>query len=264
MKKASIGIFDSGLGGLTVMKQLIHHLPNESFIFFGDTAHVPYGNKSPASIKEFTTAIIKFLNSHSVKLIIVACNTASAVAIKEMQRQSQVPIVGVINPLKSYLQANPQYLRIAVIGTQNTVKSKAYDHLIENTNSEITIFSKACPLFVPIIEEGLENHQIAKITAKEYLNDLIKHNIDLLILGCTHYPIIKNTIKKIIPENITIIDSATLATDSVISYLKTNKLLNNTARQINIYVSDEPKQFQKQTEKYLGQPISNVEKIILK
>ena len=114
MKKASIGIFDSGLGGLTVMKQLINHLPNESFIFFGDTAHVPYGNKSPASIQEFTIAIIKFLNSHSVKLIIVACNTASAVAIKEIQRQSKVPIVGVINPLKSFvLHKFPDFSKFA-------------------------------------------------------------------------------------------------------------------------------------------------------
>ena len=225
MKNESIGIFDSGLGGLTVMKQLIKLLPNESFIFFGDTAHVPYGNKSPTSIKQFTVAIIKFLNSHSVKLIIVACNTASAVALKDIQQQSKVPIIGVISPLKQYLLANPQYLRIAIIGTLNTIQSKAYNKLISNTNSEIAIFSKACPLFVPVIEEGLENHQIAQIITKEYLTDIIKQDIDLLILGCTHYPIIKNTIRLMIPENITIIDSATIVADSVISYLNTNNLI---------------------------------------
>ena len=264
MNNNSIGIFDSGLGGMTVLKKLTAAFPQESFIFFGDTAHVPYGNKSVASIQQFTFSIVKFLKSHSVKLIIVACNTASAVAISKIEKKFNIPIIGVISPLELYLHSHPKYLRVGIIGTQNTINSKAYEKLIFNYNAKIKTFSQACPLFVPLIEEGLENHQIAKIIAKEYLDDIIKSKIELLILGCTHYPIIKSTIKKIIPENIKIIDSAHIVADAVDKYLnKHNLRSNNLDQNLQVFVSDEAHQFEKNASRYLGKNIPNIKTIIL-
>ena len=264
MNNNPIGIFDSGLGGMTVLKRLTTILPQESFIFFGDTAHVPYGNKSTESIKQFTISIINFLKSHSVKLIIVACNTASAVAIAEIEKKTNIPVIGVISPLKSYLHSHPEYLRVGIIGTQNTINSKAYEKLIFNYNTAIKIFSQACPLFVPLIEEGLEKHQIAQIIAEEYLEDIINFNIDLLILGCTHYPIIKDTIAKIIPTTIQIIDSATIVSEAVQIYLNQNELGSNALEQnLQVFVSDQPNQFKKNASKYLGKNILSVTKINL-
>ena len=257
-----IGIFDSGLGGLTVLKILSKELPKESFIFFGDTAHVPYGNKSKENIKIFSNAIIKFLLKHSVKMIVVACNTVSAVALSDIQKTSNIPIIGVISPLKSYLKFQPQHKKIGIIGTENTINSKAYSKVIHNYNSKIEIYSLACPLFVPIIEEGLENHRIAYIIAEEYLQPFLNKKLDLLILGCTHYPIIKKTIKSILSNKTIIIDSATITVSEVKKYINNNNLHSEHQKQkTQVYVSDKPKQFKKNSAKFLGNQILDVQKV---
>ena len=264
MNNNPIGIFDSGLGGMTVLKKLIKIMPNESFIFFGDTAHVPYGNKSIESIQKFSIEIVEFLQTHSVKLIVVACNTASAVAIEAMQQKVSVPIIGVITPIAQYLNSNSEYMKVGIIGTQNTINSNAYNKVIANFNSEIEITSQACPLFVPIIEEGLENHKIATMIVKEYLSIFIKDKIDLLILGCTHYPIIQPIIQTFLPHTIQITDSASIVSEEVLKYLKDNHLLNSDNHgEVKVFVSDEPQQFAKHASKYLGKPISDIKKIIL-
>ena len=258
MDNRPIGIFDSGLGGMTVLKELVHLMPKESFVFFGDTAHVPYGNKSPESIENFSISIIKFLKTHSVKLIVVACNTASAVVLNKIKKDIDIPIIGVIEPIKFYLQNNKTPQSIGIIGTENTINSQAYDKIILSFSNKIKIYSKSCPLFVPIIEEGLESHRITEIIAREYLQTMINKKINLLILGCTHYPIIKNIIQDILTINVTIVDSANLVANYVESFLKNNDIVSDNNSKIKIYVSDQPLQFQEQAAKFFGKNIPQV------
>ena len=258
MDNRPIGIFDSGLGGMTVLKELVHLMPKESFVFFGDTAHVPYGNKSPESIEKFSISIIKFLKTHSVKLIVVACNTASAVVLNKIKKDVDIPIIGVIEPIKFYLQNNKTPQSVGIIGTENTINSRAYDKIILSFSNKIKIYSKSCPLFVPIIEEGLESHKITEIIAREYLQTMINKKINLLILGCTHYPIIKNIIQDILTSNVTIVDSANLVANYVESFLKNNDIVSDNNSKIKIYVSDQPLQFQEQAAKFFGKNIPQV------
>ena len=223
-----IGIFDSGLGGLTVLKALQQILPNESFLYIGDTAHVPYGNKSKEAVTKYSEKITQFLIDNKVKLIIVACNTASSVAIKHLQANFSIPIIDVITPLGEVLKdyKHNQIKAIGVIGTYNTINSKAYDKIILQYNNTLSIISKACPLFVPIIEEGLQNHTIAKNACKKYLSDFNNQKIDFLILGCTHYPIMAATIQKTLNKDITIIDSAKTTAEYIENYLMHHNLMN--------------------------------------
>ena len=258
MDNRPIGIFDSGLGGMTVLKELVHLMPKESFVFFGDTAHVPYGNKSPESIENFSISIIKFLKTHSVKLIVVACNTASAVVLNKIKKDVDIPIIGVIEPIKFYLQNNKTLQSVGIIGTENTINSRAYDKIILSFSNKIKIYSKSCPLFVPIIEEGLESHEITEIIAREYLQTMINKKINLLILGCTHYPIIKNIIQDILTINVTIVDSANLVANYVESFLKNHDIVSDNNSKIKIYVSDQPLQFQEQASKFFGKNIPPV------
>tara|TARA_Y100000746_G_scaffold226843_1_gene232571 strand:+ start:578 stop:1372 length:795 start_codon:yes stop_codon:yes gene_type:complete len=259
MDNRPIGIFDSGLGGMTVLKELVDLMPQESFVFFGDTAHVPYGNKSSESIENFSISIINFLQTHSVKLIVVACNTASAVVLNKIKKDFDIPIIGVIEPIKFYLQNNKTPQSIGIIGTENTINSRAYDKIILSYSNKIKIYSKSCPLFVPIIEEGLESHKITEIIAQEYLQTMINKKINLLILGCTHYPIIKNIIQNLLTIDVAIVDSANLIANYIKSFLNKNDMIAATNHaNIKIYVSDQPIQFQKQSSKFFGQNIPQV------
>jgi len=247
-----IGIFDSGLGGLTVLKALQQAMPQESYIYFGDTAHVPYGNKSQEVVTKYTLKICHFLKSKNVKLIIVACNTASSLSIAILKSELSIPIIDVITPMKNIVQLNKKINTIGVIGTHNTITSKAYDHAILSVNSNIKIYSVACPLFVPIIEEGLANDEVAHIMVKKYLQPLIEYKIQILILGCTHYPIIKKTMTKIIPHTISIIDSAEETASYINHYLKQNQLHTLTNPDPLIcYVSDYSMHFEQFAKAYL-------------
>ena len=251
-----IGIFDSGLGGLTVLKALQTLLPNESFIYLGDTAHVPYGNKSEEAVLKYSEQITKFLISNNVKLIIIACNTASSIVMPKLQRKFTIPILDVITPLQATLE-NYKYhgiQKIGVIGTYNTIKSKSYNKVILNYNNKLLIISKECPLFVPIIEEGLQNHKIAHVLCKEYLSEFNDAKIDCLVLGCTHYPIMSKTIQSALCKNIKIIDSAQTTAQYVQLFLKNEKLSNTGSNLSNtqIFVTDKALRFKKFAENILS------------
>lgn len=217
--KRPIGIFDSGVGGLTVFSEIRKRFPSEDLIYFGDTARVPYGPKSDNTIREYSVQNARFLNGFRVKLIVVACNTSSAIALDFLKKHFNVPVIGVIEPgagkaVKATLNGN-----IGIIGTEGTINSNAYPQAIHKLNGDITTHSYSCPLFVPLVEEGWHNHPAALTIAAEYLNPLLKKEIDTLVLGCTHYPMIKNTIKQITGDSIRLIDSACSTADYLLNYL---------------------------------------------
>jgi len=241
-----IGVFDSGLGGLTVLQQLQDKLPHESFVYIGDTAHVPYGNKSDGAIMDYSYNLSKFLiEEYAVKMIIVACNTASAITITNLKSQIDIPILDVITPMQKLLFKLKTLKRIGIIGTNNTIKSKSYDKLLLKINPNIQIFSQACPLFVPIIEEGLSNHELATLASQKYLEIFNINNVEALILGCTHYPIMKKTIQSVLSPNIKLFDSAEVLAHYTKQYLCDNNLLTNMVdeSQTKLFITDASEYF---------------------
>jgi len=259
-----IGVFDSGLGGLTVVKQLFRQLPQEQIYYFGDTARVPYGNKSVETVQKFAIQIARFLAERSVKMIVVACNTASSVALELLQDQFDLPIIGVIEPgARSALAISPTK-KIGVIGTTGTINSGKYVEVLTALDKSVQVFSQACPLFVPLVEEGWGESPVTEIVAREYLQNLVP-KIDTLILGCTHYPIIKNVIQRVVDSNIQIIDTAIETANQVRLILNQQGLLNDLERtpEHRFYVSDLPQKFEEIAMRFLGEPIANVERINL-
>jgi len=264
-RSSPIGVFDSGIGGLTVVKELMRLLPNENIVYFGDTARVPYGTKSEKTIKEYSIQNTRFLLSQGVKAIVIACNTSSAIAIDDIQSIANVPVIGVINPGAKAAADSTIVKRIAVIGTTATIASKAYEKAIKQFDSDIEVYGKACPLFVPIVEEGWSNHKIAYLAAEEYLKELKKFSVDTLVLGCTHYPLLRDTIQKVIGENVKLIDSGVETAKVVKDILQENNLLNESKLKpdYKFFVSDLPQQFKKVGEMFLGREIENLVKIDL-
>lgn len=239
-----IGIFDSGLGGLTVYREINKLLPNEDIIYFGDTMRVPYGNKSPQNIKLFARQITEFLSSFKVKMIVVACNTVSANALGVVKKHTDAKVVGVIEPgVKAALNVTKTN-KILVIGTRATVNSHAYSEAIKRFNNEVQVEEVACPLFVPLVEEGFVNDKISFEVAKRYLSCYRNSSFDTIILGCTHYPLLKNTIKKVLPS-INIVDSSFSCAVAVKNMLLTNDILNikKTSGISRFFVSDRPQNF---------------------
>lgn len=229
MNNQPIGICDSGIGGLTVAKQIIKNLPRENIIYIGDTARVPYGVRNNETITKFAKELIKFLINKKVKAIVVACNTMSSTCLPELEKISPVPIIGVIKPTASEVVNNLKSKIVGVIGTRATINSNSYETEIKKLDNKTVVFSQACPLFVPLAEEGFIDHPSTKIIAQEYLQIFQNKKIDALILGCTHYPIIRNTIQEIIGENIKIIDPAKPTTRQLIDMLKRKNLLGNVS-----------------------------------
>ncbi|MFH1196283.1 MAG: glutamate racemase, partial [bacterium] len=214
-----IGFFDSGIGGLTVVRAVSELLPNENIVYFGDTARVPYGSKSNDTVVEYSIQAANFLLRKNIKLLIVACNTASSVALKELKRFLTIPVIGMIEPgAKMALRESSKGV-IGVIGTRATINNKAYGHELKRLNPKLTVYEQACPLFVPLSEEGWIDHKATEIVAKEYLSGFKEKKIDTLILGCTHYPILKNVIQKVVGNKIKLIDSGTPAAHIVEEYL---------------------------------------------
>ncbi len=261
-----IGVFDSGLGGLTVVKEIINLLSRENIVYFGDTARVPYGIKSEETIREYSKQNARFLLSFNVKMIVIACNTSSAVSIEEVKKLSNVPVIGVIKPGAISAVRATTNKRIAVVGTNATVLSGAYEKEIKSIDSQIEVVSKACPLFVPIVEEGWADHKIALLTAQEYLGKLSSYSIDTLVLGCTHYPLLKNTIQKVVGENVKLIDSGVETAKLVKEILTQNDLLNHSTQNPNyqFYVSDLPHRFKEIGELFLGRKIEFLKKVDIK
>ena len=258
----SIGIFDSGLGGLTVAKEIFRQLPYEDVIYFGDTARVPYGNKSKKTITKFSLENADFLKKHNVKLIVVACNTACSLSLSALKKKIDIPIVGVIEPAVKKAIEISKNGRIGIIGTNGTVNSKAYDKKIKKLDKKIIISSKSCPLFVPLVEEGWLDEDITYKIAQRYLDCLKKNNIDTLILACTHYPLLKKVIKKIMGSKVKLIDSASEVAKVVKAVLDEDKALRKNKRisKYTYYVSDEPFRFAKIGAKFLGRSVTKVKR----
>jgi glutamate racemase len=279
-----IGVFDSGLGGLTVVRELLRQLPHESLIYFGDTARVPYGNKSPETVRRFSREILEFLLERDVKLVVVACNTASAHALEELQRVASVPVEGVIEPGARAAVAASRTGRIGVIGTAGTVASGAYERAIRAAASDgakhargtggppsgaadgtVDVTARACPLFVPLVEEGWLDHPASRLIAEEYLAPLRQHRIDALVLGCTHYPLLKPLIADVLGPSITLIDSAEQTAAAVAGELAASTLHAPGAQagHVHFIVSDAPQQFVKVGKRFLGERVRDVEVRVL-
>lgn len=261
-----IGVFDSGIGGLTVVKELIRQLPKEDIIYLGDTAHVPYGIKSPATIIKFTLGNVKFLLKQNVKLIVIACNTASSLALDAIRGHFRIPIIGVIQPGIRQAAKLTKTKCIGVIGTRATIKSKAYERQIKRINPAIKVISQACPLFVPLVEEGWLNQSATMAIAKRYLGHLSKRNknMDTLILGCTHYPLLKPIIRKVLGKGIRLIDSAQQVAREVGQILQEGTLSRNNPGvngRCRFYVTDDPDEFTHQAVRFLGHRLSQVNKV---
>lgn len=239
-----IGIFDSGVGGLTVVKQVIKVLPKENIIYFGDTARVPYGSKSKETVFNFSCQIIRFLKEKNVKAIIIACNTVSSNCYEDLQREFlDIPIIEVVNAGVNSAINSTKNLKIGIIGTEATIKSNQYAIKIKEKIENAQVFSKACPLFVPLAEEGWFENIVTLNTAKIYLQDFMANNIDTLVLGCTHYPLLKESIKKVLGNKINIVDPAFETALNMKKFLEQNNLQNKGDAQYKFFVSDSSEKF---------------------
>ncbi len=260
-----IGFFDSGIGGLTVVKAVSQLLPNENIVYFGDTARVPYGSKSNDTVIEYSIQAANFLLRKNIKLLVVACNTASSVALKELKRFLTIPVIGMIEPGSKLALRESGTGKIGVIGTNATINNKAYSLELKKLNPKLKVFEKACPLFVPIAEEGWIEHKATELIAKEYLTELKSKKIDCLVLGCTHYPILADVIRKVMGKCVKLVDSGTPAAHLVEEYLN-GRGLRNISNQIGkreFYVSDIPSRFRDIAERFLGRKITHLHKVEL-
>lgn len=260
-KSSPIGIFDSGVGGLTVARAVRDTLPNENIVYFGDTARVPYGIKSAETVRGYALQIVDFLLKKNVKIILIACNTVSASARAEIEKAAApVPVLDVITSGVNAALRNKRHKHIGVIGTLATIGSGAYENAIKSKNGKVEVISKACPLLVPLAEEGWTDNDIARQVIHTYLQPFEETEIDSLILGCTHYPLFKSTIKtELHHPNIALIDSATTIAKSAKKRLEKLNLLNSSHEGVfNCYVSDRPQRFQELAERFMNQRIENV------
>lgn len=238
--QSPIGVFDSGVGGLTVVKEIMRQLPGENMVYFGDTARVPYGSKSQATVLKYSKQIVNFLKQKEVKAIVVACNTASALALDTIKEEIDIPIIGVVEPGAKMAAENTKTNNIGIIATESTIKSGIYTKYLRRMNPDITVVSRACPLFVPLVEEGLLEDRITDDVIERYLHELKEYGIDSLILGCTHYPLIRNAIGRYMGPEVTLVNPAYETAKSLKVMLKEQDLLNKSGNQASYeyYVSD--------------------------
>lgn len=260
-----IGIFDSGIGGLTVVKEITKRLPNEDIVYLGDTARVPYGTKSSDTVIAYSKSNADFLISQGVKLLVIACNTASAFALGSLKELLDIPVIGVLEPGAKKAVKTTINNTIGVIGTPSTIKSAAYTKEINRLNPDTRVFSQPCPLFVPLAEEGWVDDPVSEQIAERYLSNLIKNNIDTLILGCTHYPLLKSMIQKVAGNDITLVDSAEEVSMEIDQTLKSIGILNETENKGNkhFYLTDVSDTFVSIASTFLGESIEKIEHVDL-
>jgi len=264
MKKKAIGIFDSGIGGLTVLKELKKQLPREQLIYFGDTARIPYGTKSKKLVQQYALEDAAFLLQYNVKMIVVACNTASAMAIDILKERLDIPVVGVVLPGSLGALRETKQNSIGVIGTSATINSNAYAKAMKsNSKQDVKVYSQACPLLVSLVEEGWLNNQVTSLILQNYLTDILKNSVDTLILGCTHYPLLHGAIQEITGPNIKLVDSGTETARFVEEILARNNLQNKGEKGSEdlFFVSDIPQKFEELGSRFLGEPLENVQRI---
>ena len=265
MVERPIGVFDSGVGGLTVVSQLFRSLPQEDIIYFGDTAHLPYGSKSKEAVTRFSLNIANFLKAQKVKIIVVACNTASSFALSSLRENIDLPVIGVIEPGAQAAVDTTRNFKIGIIGTEGTIKSRAFEEALKKIDKNVKVFSRACPLFVPLVEEGwLDKPETSQI-AEKYLSPLKDEGIDTLILGCTHYPLLKELISRIMGQEISLIDPAEATAKAVERRLGEKNLLRKGSRKAvyKFFVSDDPEEFRRLGRRFLGKNIDKAERVNL-
>jgi glutamate racemase len=262
---APIGVFDSGIGGLTVMREIAAVLPGEGVAYLGDTARVPYGIRSPGTVRRYAREGASFLMQRGIKLLVVACNTMSAVGLDGMDTGTDIPVIGVILPGARAAAEATQNGRVGVIGTEATVRSRAYGEAIRSVGPSVEVFSAACPLFVPLVEEGWLEGEVPRLVAKRYLHDLRDRGIDTLVLGCTHYPLLKPMLSEVLGPGITLIDSAEETAKEVRETLSRRGMLEGSgeAGGREFFVTDSPEKFTEVGGRFLGAGIDTIEKVEL-
>ncbi len=263
-KNMPIGIFDSGVGGLTVVSEIIKQLPEEDIVYFGDVGRYPYGGRSKEQIINFTRQDINFLLEHKVKFIIAACNTASAAALDTVKDEYDINILGVIEPGARAAVNYTRNQRVGIIGTKATIGSNSYVRALDRLDSSIKHFSLACPLFVPLAEENYIEKEASQLIARDYLETLINVDIDTLILGCTHYPLLRGVIGKIMGPDVRLVDSAEETARAVATVLQAGDLLHTSPNKTvthKFYVSDVPDKFTQIAEQFLGRKVNNITRV---
>lgn len=267
MWDSPIGIFDSGIGGLTVAREVMRTLPFEKIVYIGDTARVPYGTKSDRTIRSFTLQSCLFLLEHGVKMIVIGCNTSSAVALDFVTDMFRIPVIGVIRPGSRAAVEKTRGRRVGVIGTHTTVRSDAYSRTIRELDPAVEVITHACPLFVPLAEEGWTHHPVAEHVAREYLQVFASTDIDTLVLGCTHYPLLTDPIQRVMDgllgRPVDLVDSGVETAKVAKAILSEGKL--ETQRRDRpkheFYVTDLPKNFERVGERFLGSPLDHLEMV---
>jgi glutamate racemase len=270
-RRPCIGVFDSGFGGLTVLKELIALAPEADYIYFGDTARLPYGSKSAETVARYAIGAAQYLEQHGAQMLVIACNTATALALDSINQASSVPVVGVVEPGAARAATVSQVRRVVVIGTEATVSSHAYTKALQAQSIKAT--EKACPLLVPLVEEGWSDHPVAEQVARIYLDQAFTGDFksaDVLVLGCTHYPLLTPLLQKLVPDHVTIVDSAE-STARVVSDLLRNGLPKHSSEterrripRLKFFVTDSVEKFRRLGAQFLGSPIDDVEHVELK
>ena len=258
---APVGVFDSGIGGLTVAQEVIRQLPHESVIYFGDTARVPYGPKSPDTVRRYSREIASFLDEQGVKSIVIACNTATAHALGALRDEMDMPIIGVVEPGARAAVAASKRGHIGVIGTVGTIKSGAYERAIRALDPDVMITVRACPLLVPLVEEGWTDHDATRLVAREYLQPMLDAKIDTLVLGCTHYPLLKALLSEVLGPDVRLIDSAEETAAETARTLAAHDLTAapDAEPSYRFIASDDPLQFLQLGQRFLGGTMEGVE-----
>ncbi len=259
-----VGVFDSGMGGLTVLAELVRALPSEDFIYVGDTARVPYGSRSPRTVQRYSEEVAKHLLGEKVKYLVIACNTATAHAETLLRDTLPVPVLGVIRPGVDALLSRTRNRRVGVIGTRSTIKSAAYESEIKRRDPEISVFSRACPLFVPMVEEGWIDKRVTGLVIQEYLSELVREEVDSVVLGCTHYPLLQKAIRAEFPR-LELIDSSVEMARAVRTDLVARGLENGNAQpgRVRIGLTDVTEQMESLEKLFFGMPFQTVQEIKL-
>jgi glutamate racemase len=259
VKDLAIGMFDSGIGGLTVLREVRKLLPCEHVVYLGDTARVPYGNRSPETVTRYSLENTRFLLSKGIKMLIVACNTSSAVALSALKRSLPIPVVGVIDPPSKEAVRRTRTGKIGVIGTRATVNSQAYPKAIKRLDPSMEVRSKACPLFVPVVEEGLEEDEVARVVVRKYLEEFRDSGIDVLVMGCTHYPILERQIRELIGEDVYIVNTGRETAREVQAMLERRRVARNSGKGgCDYFVTDAPDKLSDLGARVLGEPLKKV------
>jgi glutamate racemase len=261
-KESAIGVFDSGIGGLTVLHKIIETLPNEKTIYLGDTARAPYGTKSVETVLRYSFENAEFLIQKGVKTVVVACNTSTAIALTQLTNNLSVPVVGVIGPGVRRAIQSTKNKKIGVIGTEATIQSGAYTWALKQADAGIEVYSRACPLFVPLVEEGWTDNDVVVMAVKAYLGSLKQSGIDTLILGCTHYPLLKKIIRKFMGSGVRLVDSAEETAKEVESVLKNGGLISKRRNAVHsFFVTDAPERFIEVGRRFLGEKVESAVRI---